>query len=461
MGTEPTRSPFSQENSDSEQGSEEEDEESPFFTLPSNVQIRRPKRGLPKKKEETPRQSDPHKTLNLQHSNTIAGLQDYTRENYTKDELEQLKQDGFFDKSQTSEEETSDDSDSYEDTASRLEDDSTIVPQVQTRSIAKTTQHVSLTNTSDIETDEDEIEPMAPRPRPSSPGKAKEKRRASTQRSSLMPARKSRRRQHEPQKKASQELSSSESEDNQLLGVKSQSQKGRYLKDSRFGKFDTGEGRCHKCFVRSRLCHQPDPTKPCTQCVRNQFICKPIELQPDGSLPERKYNYVRKTDMIIGSGLSLEEKCYRCLKGEFQCKGNPPFSRDNPCNHCAKLKQGKCRSVEQHHLERTTPKCTRCNSKYCDRGQPCFWCRTTGKKCTYYCKKTGTSTSYLPIQVENDICAKCRNHRKNCSPMTLGGGPCEQCMFGRAKGTEGAKRIFKTCSRHFSPNIHEAVRIQA
>ena len=234
------------------------------------------------------------------------------------------------------------------------------------------------------------------------------------------------------------------------------------------------KNKCQSCFDYGMNCDKRDDEK-CSNCKRVKRLCKPLQLNPDGSLPERRFS---KTIVRHEDELKLEERCYQCQKRHRKCDAKLPIDPKNPCTACRKHNSFCC-SLEQVQQMKDNPPCLRCGNKSsgrnCDRGQPCGRCvKDSHPRCTYNTKdKTRwitTLTNPIPPNertskqdanadyydpTDRPGCSLCQkyykfNKQRAVCTFEQGGPPCIQCLNRQAENTN-------RCTNWVAPGKVEAV----
>ena len=233
--------------------------------------------------------------------------------------------------------------------------------------------------------------------------------------------------------------------------------------------------KCQSCFDYATNCVM-EPDGKCTRCKAVKRICRPLQLNPDGSLPtERKFAKTPINDNTI----KYEDGCYRCLQQHVQCDAQLPISPKNPCTRCKKSNI-YCVSKEHHQRAKDTPACLNCirqrkHSK-CDRGEPCDICIDTGhSRCTYEVddgirwlttltnpippdQRQNThdgNADYYELHARRPGCTWCQkvypNHRGGmvCG-FEQGGPPCNYCFTSKSKQAD-------RCTNYVAPGKIESV----
>jgi len=140
--------------------------------------------------------------------------------------------------------------------------------------------------------------------------------------------------------------------------------------------------RCQMCFDYALNCDKGDKEKY-TQCTERKRICRPLQLNADGTLPAtRRFAQVQVQQ---DDELKWEERCYKCRKHSARCDAAQPINPKQPCTRC-RDKHSYCCSMEQAQLMKDQPKCLRCSNagKRCDKGNPCDICiDDSHARCTY------------------------------------------------------------------------------
>ena len=180
--------------------------------------------------------------------------------------------------------------------------------------------------------------------------------------------------------KPSQDLDSSTSgEEVQLKAKRDETRRGTKLQAR-----TPERERCQSCFDYGQNCEKTDSGK-CKRCIQGKRICRPLQLNPDGSLPsERRFS---KAKIQEDTELRLEQRCWSCRQSNSRCDAAQPIDYRNPCTRCRK-NNSHCMSMEQHEHMHDIPMCLRCKllskTKQCDRGKPCNVCVEAGhSRCTY------------------------------------------------------------------------------
>lgn len=209
--------------------------------------------------------------------------------------------------------------------------------------------------------------------------------------------------------------------------------------------------KCQRCFDRALNCKKDDD-KPCSQCLWAKETCKPVQLNDDGTLPEKRH--FSKTN--VQDDNSWGNRCWTCHERHRQCDATLPIDPKNPCTSCRKLKSHCC-SVEQHQLIMDTTPCLRCRAlnkgKLCNRQEPCDSCKDAShSKCTYETDDGArwhtTLVNPISIQERSSVrdpnadyydpegrqgCRRCQNKwdtqqfKDDCT-FVPGGPPCKRCF---------------------------------
>ena len=178
--------------------------------------------------------------------------------------------------------------------------------------------------------------------------------------------------------KSTEQLDSSSSDDDEPLRPKrDETRRGVKLK-ARVPDKD----KCQSCFDYNLNCAREDNGNY-SQCTNSGRICRPLALNPDGSLPaERRF---QKSAVRHEPELGWEDRCSTCRNRNRKCDAVLPIHPKNPCTSCRKL-NSYCCSTEQAQRMKDTEPCLRCTNvnKKCNRDQPCDVCIDAGHaRCTY------------------------------------------------------------------------------
>ena len=267
--------------------------------------------------------------------------------------------------------------------------------------------------------------------------------------------------------KATTELDSSDSDENQPITTKSEKDIGARIK-ARVRDRD----RCQYCFDNARNCQMEGES--CIQCEKAQIRCHPIALGPDGTLPSSR-RFV-KTPVQQDNELTWGERCYPCRQRRTKCDAPQPIDPKNPCSKC-QTKNSYCISMEQAERVKTLPACQQClgrNRKgHCNRLEPCDICIDNAyPKCTYESPdKTHKQTTLTnPVQpgdrryqldanadfYDPDVplgctrCGKKYGAQRGLCTFERGGPPCMQCYRSRDPSSNW-------CTTWIAPGKTEAV----
>lgn len=231
--------------------------------------------------------------------------------------------------------------------------------------------------------------------------------------------------------------------------------------------------RCQVCFDYSVNCDKKSTGDDrCTYCKKIGRICKPLQLNPDGSLPAtRRYS---KAQIKDDNELTWEERCHICKTEHRHCDAAQPINPRNPCTSCRRL-NSYCCSSEQHERMKNNPKCSSCSTQglTCDRNEPCDKCMERGKSRCTYASQDGTrrySTLTNPIapyggeasRLDRNVdhydpnervgCRNCKQfYKREPCDFEPGGPPCKQCVR-NADVTRGAR-----CTNWTAPGKFESV----
>lgn len=211
------------------------------------------------------------------------------------------------------------------------------------------------------------------------------------------------------------------------------------------------EQRCHYCYHTGYKCTWTDGNEKCDRCIRHKQICRPVQLDPDGSLPLSK-----STGKVPTTWKRREDKCAACATRRKICDGQYPYS--TPCSECVSHDR-HCRPQDAPEK----PKCKWCKTlQYaCNRKQPCSTCIEHKQACTYGdAERSITCTPSLnPNQnkynPEDMRCTACRSFGRDCNAVP-GGPPCIFCMAGSVK-LEGQV----SCIIWTAPGVREKIKKSA
>lgn len=212
--------------------------------------------------------------------------------------------------------------------------------------------------------------------------------------------------------------------------------------------------RCQSCYDYSLNCTKQEGNVRCNQCTQKGRICRPLQLNPDGSLPLRRH--VTTTPQSL-SELPYKDRCYACKKQHRFCDGTLPHDPSRPCTPCKQSNRYCVSSNEHDRIKDSTPSCLRCQNytARCNKGQPCRTCVENGhSRCTYE-SEDGTrwyTSLTSPIQISERKntqdpnvdyynpelgarrgCAHCqdnfdRNAQRATCDFEQGGPPCWKCV---------------------------------
>jgi hypothetical protein len=181
-------------------------------------------------------------------------------------------------------------------------------------------------------------------------------------------------------KKASDtELNDTDSDSEPLKGKRDESKRG-----SRLNARVSDRNKCQNCFDYGHNCRRTGQGK-CDQCKKSGRICSPLQLGPNGELPDkRRFATTRVKDK---EPTKREDKCWNCYRRNKSCDVQLPINPKNPCSSC-RATNGHCHSIEQHNRSQRTSPCLNCKNankpNRCDRNSTCQECIISKhSRCTY------------------------------------------------------------------------------
>lgn len=193
--------------------------------------------------------------------------------------------------------------------------------------------------------------------------------------------------------------------------------------------------KCMVCFDNNRNCERVPGEQRCRQCSSRKMKCYPLQLNPDGSLPKRKYSNTPTDDegKFGRTAEQIEAGCTNCRSLGRVCDAELPIHYSKPCSNCAKT-GAFCTDADTREAQYSESKCMHCQSTartFCDRNRPCHQCVIDGTICQRSQLDGAHWIGYptRPDQSWRDVrgskCARCYANNGVCDAQP--GKPCRLC----------------------------------